>query len=280
MMKGRRPMSTGNLFHLSTAAAELYESRKVPSVFGPLAKATFEAITLPADARVLDVACGTGVIPKLLTERLPGKGRIAGTDLNPAMVEIARRTMPETQHRVDWFSCSVTELPFQDGEFDIAFCQQGLQFFPDKPGALAEIARVLGANGKLFLTCWRAISPLFQAVSNSLAKRVSEKAAKLALDPFSFRDGDAIAFLLTGAGFRISEASSLVVYRPLTPARSAIRQEILASPYESDLLEKGEATIDAVVADVDSELGSYRQGETLLIPQESHLFQAEKVDVR
>ena len=71
------------------------------------------------------------------------------------MIELAQRTMPDSQHSVDWFVCDAGELPFEDGEFDIAFCQQGLQFFPDKPRALAEIARVLAPNGRLILTCWR-----------------------------------------------------------------------------------------------------------------------------
>lgn len=269
-------MSVKNRHHLSTAAAEKYESCGVPSVFGPLAKATFEALSLPADARVLDIACGAGIIPKLLTQHLRGDGRIVGTDLNPAMIEVARRTMPDSRHSVDWFVCDVVEMPFEDEEFDTAFCQQGLQFFPDKPRALAEIARVLVPNGRFILTCWRTISPLFQAVSNSLSERVSENSAKQALAPFQFRGSDVIASLLTESGFRIVKASSLVVHRPLNPARSAIRQSLLASPYEKELLEKGDEIIDAVAADVDAALEKYRQGESLIIPQETHLFQAEK----
>jgi SAM-dependent methyltransferase len=269
-------VSTTDPFNLSTTAAEIYESQKVPSVFGPLASATFDAVSLPENGHALDVACGTGIIAKLLAKHLPGKGRIVGTDLNPAMIALAQKTMPASQHSIDWFVCDVGELPFEDGEFDIAFCQQGLQFFPDKPRALAEIARVLAPNGRLVLTCWRAISPLFQEVSNSLNKRVSEKSAKQALHPFSFRDGEVIASLLRGAGFRLTSASSLLVPRPLTPARAAIRREILASPYEKDLLEKGDEVIDAIVADVDAALEQYRQGESLIIPQEAHLFEAEK----
>ena len=269
-------MSSNNTFHLSTAAAEKYESQKVPAIFGPLAKATLEAISLPENARVLDIASGTGVIAKLLTARLPGEGRIVGTDLNPAMVEIARRTMPDSRHSVDWFVCDAGDLPFEDGEFDVAFCQQGLRFFPDKSKALGEIARVLAADGTLFLTCWRTISPLFQAVSDSLRDRVSEKSAQQAVDPFSFRDAGTITSLLTEAGFRTTTVSTIPVCRPLTPARAAIRAEILASPYESALLEKGDETIDAVVADVDGALDHYREGETLIVPQEAHLFQARK----
>ena len=233
-----------NTFHLSTAAAEKYESQKVPSVFAPLATATLDAVALPKSVRALDVACGTGIISKLLAERLSQGSRIVGTDLNPGMIEVARNTMPDTDHAVEWFSCDVTKMPFDDGEFDIAFCQQGLQFFPEKLAALVEIRRVLAPGGKLALTCWCTVSPLFQAVSDSLGKRVSEEAAKKAIAPFAFRDGSLIASLLTDSGFRIVNHAKLLVRRPLTPARAAIRQELLASPYEAELLEKGDEIID------------------------------------
>lgn len=61
-------------FHLSIAAAEKYEAQKVPLLFGPLAKATIEAVQLTEHARVLDIACGTGIIPRLLAQQLPGNG--------------------------------------------------------------------------------------------------------------------------------------------------------------------------------------------------------------
>ena len=255
-------------------AAEKYQAQKVPAVFGPLARATFAAITLPENAGVLDLACGTGIVTKIVAERLPGIGRIVGTDLNPAMIEVARQTMHDTRHAVEWAVADVSNLPFGDGEFDVAFCQQGLQFFPDKPAALREIRRVLAPNGRLVLTVWSAISPLFQAVSDSLRIRVSEAAADQAVHPFAFRDGDVIAALLAGAGFSIANASTLLVQRPLTPARAAIREEILATPYEMALRKKGNDTIDAIVDDVDIALERYRDGDNLIVPQEAHLFQA------
>ena len=87
-------MSADNTFQLSTKAAEGYETQKVPSLFGPLARATIEAISLPESAHVIDIACGTGIIAKVVAERLTGEGRIVGTDLNSAMIEVANRTMP------------------------------------------------------------------------------------------------------------------------------------------------------------------------------------------
>lgn len=269
-------MSVDNSFQLSTAAAESYENQKVPAIFAPLAKATLEAIALPENGAIIDLACGTGIIPRLLTEHLPGKGRIVGSDLNPAMIEVARRTMPETGHSVDWIASDVADLPCGDDEFDMAFVQQGLQFFPERPAAMAEIHRVLAPGGKLVLTVWSSISPFFQAVSDSLKQRVSETAAKQAVGPFSFRDGDVISSLLGDTGFTDIAATRLLIHRPISPVRSATRAEMLASVYEKELRAKGDAVIEAVIDDAIGVLEEYRDGDCLMIPQETHLFQAVK----
>jgi ubiquinone/menaquinone biosynthesis C-methylase UbiE len=268
-------MNADNTFQLSTKAAQGYEAQKVPALFGPLARATLDAISLPDDAHVIDIACGTGIITKVVAERLGGKGRIVGTDLNAAMLEVAQMTMPESSHQIEWFACDVTELPFEDGEFDIAFCQQGLQFFPDKPKALAEVRRVLKPEGRLYLACWRTVSPFFQKVADSLKQRINDETAKQALGPYAFRDSDQITSLLRDAGFNVADVSPLVIERRLAPAREAIRKEILAQPFEKTLLDSGVETVDAIVSDVEAELEEYRDGETITVPQEVNLFRAE-----
>lgn len=269
-------MTSDKSFHLSTKAAEGYESQKVPSFFAPLARATLDAVSLPESANVIDVACGTGVVTKTVASRLTGQGRIVGTDLNPSMIEVARRTMPATDHAVEWFSCDVAVQPFEDGEFDVAFCQQGLQFFPDKPKALAEIARVVKPGGRLYLSCWRAESPLFQAVSASLKARINEDTARQALTPYAFRDGRLIASLIEEAGFVVNGRVDIVVDRHLTPLHTAIREEMLAQPYEKALNAAGDATIEAIVGDVVAALSEYSDGESMTVPNDVQLFKATR----
>lgn len=269
-------MTADKTFHLSTTAAEGYEAQKVPSFFAPLARVTMDAVSLPESADVIDVACGTGVVVKTVSERLAGRGRIVGTDLNPAMIEIARQTMPPTDHTVEWFACDVTALPFEDGEFDVAFCQQGLQFFPDKPKALSEIARVVRPDGRLYLSCWRAESPLFQAVSASLKARINEETARQALTPYAFRDGDLIASLIREAGFTVNERTDIVLDRHLTPLHAAIREEMLAQPYEEALRRAGDSVIQAIVDDVAAALSAYHNGDSMTVPNDVQLFKATK----
>lgn len=184
--------------------------------------------------------------------------------------------MVNSPHGVNWTASDVARLPFEDERFDLAICQQGLQFFPDKPAALAEILRVLKPGSKFVLTCWRTISPLFQAVSDSLRLHLNEGAAQQALMPFSFRDPSIIARLIEDAGFPAPEQSVLVVRRAFADPQPAIREEILASPYEAALREKGEQTIFDVARDVLTALEEYREEGILMVPQEATLFQAVK----
>jgi len=267
-------MHAADAYHLSNDAAEGYEQQKVPSIFGPMARATLNVVSLPEGAQIIDVACGTGIISRLAAERLAGQGRIVGTDVNRAMIEVARRTMPLTNHRIEWFTCDVTELPFESGAFDIAFCQQGLQFFPDKLKALSEIRRILKTDGQLFLTCWKSVTPFIQAVSDSLRRRIGDEIAEQALRPYAFRDGKVISALLKEAGFEIDGAVGLMVDRHLTPPRQAVRAEILAQPYEQTLRTSGDMTIDAIVEDVVLALKGYDNGVTIAVPAEVHLFRA------
>jgi ubiquinone/menaquinone biosynthesis C-methylase UbiE len=133
-------MSRSDAFHLSTVAAESYERQRVPAIFGPMAEATLDAVSLPQARTVLDVACGTGVMARAVGRRLTAPARIVGCDLNPAMIEVARAHTPDGPHRHEWHAAPADAMPLEDGEVDLAFCQHGLQFFPDKPAPWAKSA--------------------------------------------------------------------------------------------------------------------------------------------
>lgn len=107
-------MSNKNAFRVSTAAADIYERQNIPAVFGPSARAALEVSTPKGSASVLDAACGTGVISRLLCDRLAEPSRIVGTGLNPAMLEVAGREAPRSHHTVEWFVADVVKLPFDD----------------------------------------------------------------------------------------------------------------------------------------------------------------------
>ncbi|MEP2531076.1 methyltransferase domain-containing protein [Shimia sp.] len=257
-------------FRLTTAAAQKYDNHSVPAMFGPLARATLEKVSLPKNAHILDVACGTGALTREIAAQMQGTGRLVGADLNDTMIDLATQRHPPDSHSAAYVASDVCTLPFDDATFDLAFCQQGLQFFPDKLAALTEVRRVLKPRGHLKLTCWSAISPFNKALADALERHVGKAASDKARAPFSFRDGDVIANLMRESNFTLQAHTIIVLERRFED----LFAQIMALPVEQDLREAGETVTHTVVADVAANLKQYAQGDTLVVPQEAHLFEA------
>jgi ubiquinone/menaquinone biosynthesis C-methylase UbiE len=185
-------------------ASEVYEKYLVPAVFSPWAHLLIARTNLKQGARVLDVACGTGLVARTAASVIGGEGKVVGLDLNPGMLEMARSTIGQTPVQTEWHEASVVEMPLPDNAFDVVFCQLGLQFFPDRPAALREMNRVLGPGGELAVLVWRAIehSPGFAVLAAALENHVSLEAAGIMRAPFVFGDNaDELRELIQGAGF-------------------------------------------------------------------------------
>src|ERR1700712_5804601 len=102
--------------------------------------------------RVLDVACGTGFVASRVNVVSNAECKVVGIDINEAMLNTARKNTS-----IEWHLGSATKLPFDDGSFDVVLCQQGLQYFPDRPAAMREMARVLVPGGRVSLNVWGPI---------------------------------------------------------------------------------------------------------------------------
>jgi ubiquinone/menaquinone biosynthesis C-methylase UbiE len=92
--------------------------------------------------RVLDVACGTGVVARLAARRVGPAGTVVGLDVNPGMLAVARATTPPGTV-IDWHQAPAHAASLPASAFDVVTCQLGLPFFADQAAALAEMHRVL-----------------------------------------------------------------------------------------------------------------------------------------
>ncbi|MGH9243305.1 MAG: class I SAM-dependent methyltransferase [Acidimicrobiales bacterium] len=137
--------------HYSGTAAENYERYFVPAIARPVATDLLRAAALKAGERVLDVACGTGVIARLAAERVGSTGTVVGVDVAPDMIEVARTTAATSGLAIEWRQGDAASLPLPDSSFDVVLSQMGLMLFADKPAALSEMRRVLVAGGRLAL---------------------------------------------------------------------------------------------------------------------------------
>jgi SAM-dependent methyltransferase len=160
-------------------------------------------------------------------------------------------------------------LPFERATFDMVFCQQGLQFFPDKPGALREMRRVLVSGGKLVLGVWCSVEqqPGGRAMAEALERHVSPEAGVIRRSPFSFGDPDALEALAADAGFQDIVVKPTVMTVRFPSAEAFTKRYISARvPLNQMVAAVDEKARDAIVADVNFALAHYEAGTGLELP--------------
>lgn len=135
-------------YQLEGNAPQLYERDNAQTTGKPMAEQVFNHVELYAGDRVLDAACGTGIVTRVAAPRFAHIGKFVGVDRNTGMLDVARVHTP-TNVPVQWQQGDLSALPFPDDSFDVVLCQNGLQFVPNKSTALREMHRVLVADGRL-----------------------------------------------------------------------------------------------------------------------------------
>jgi ubiquinone/menaquinone biosynthesis C-methylase UbiE len=94
------------------SVAENYERNLVPIIFAPWADELVETACLRQGDRVLDVACGTGIVARIAARKLGGTGSVTGLDVSAPMIMVARATALTEGVAVEWREASAVELPF------------------------------------------------------------------------------------------------------------------------------------------------------------------------
>ena len=181
-------------------AARFYEEKFVPALFRPWAEPLIAAAAVSAGDRVLDVACGTGVVTRRIAAITGSEAPPTGLDIAPGMLQVAR----SIDAGIDWRHGDACALPFADASFDRVLCQFGLMFFPDRVGALAEMLRVLRPGGRLAVSVWDALAhnPGYAEKVRVLERVAGQAAADALRAPFCLGDGERLAELALQAGVR------------------------------------------------------------------------------
>jgi len=157
------------------------------------------AARVHAGTRLLDVACGSGVIAKHAA-RLGAS--VTGIDIAPRMLQLAARLNPGCTFQEG----SVDSMPFEDGSFDAVVCAFGIGHFPDPPVAVAECARVVRVGGACAFAWWDL--PARNRMHGVLLAAVEEVNPKPPADlpsgppMFRYSEDDAFLDLLKNAGLQ------------------------------------------------------------------------------
>jgi ubiquinone/menaquinone biosynthesis C-methylase UbiE len=182
-----------------------YEGIMVPRLFVPWAEVLLDQLALEPGQKVLDVACGPGTVARAAAHRVGPTGQVTGVDFSPAMLAVARSKPPvDDGAPIEYLEGPADKLDVPDDDVDVVTCQHGLQFFPDRAAALAEMRRVLHPGGRLGIALWRNIAecPPFAAVADGIAAAMNEQLAETyRAGPWGLSDPDELAALLDAAGF-------------------------------------------------------------------------------
>ncbi|WP_372986829.1 class I SAM-dependent methyltransferase [Marinobacter sp.] len=179
--------------------AETYEQLLVPALFGQWAEPVANSALVREGQRVLDVACGTGVLARALAKRVGPAGAVSALDINPAMLAVARK---KGAPAIDWKEGSAEELPYGDAQFDAVASQFGLMLFPDPERALQEMMRVLAPGGRLAVAVFDSLDtlPAYAAMTDIYARVVGKEVGQALRSPFSLGDTDVLASCFADAG--------------------------------------------------------------------------------
>jgi SAM-dependent methyltransferase len=253
-----------------TDPATLYEEWFVPAVFAPSARQVLDQTEVSPGARVLDVACGSGIMARTIARLLGPDGTVVGLDANPAMLATARRVSEAEGLRVSWVQGSAQELPFEDRSFDLVVCQHGLQFFPDRAGAVGEMYRVLAPGGRAVLVTWRGLeqNPFFAEYERAVSSRFHSPALEI---PFSLGDPAVLGGLLLDVGFADVAVAPLDMEADYTQPERFIEYQVIASAAAIPSLQglsaaERDALIAAIRQDLDAPVRAATVGDRLRFP--------------
>ena len=216
---------------------EVYDRTLGPVLFAPFAERVAAAALALAPESVLELAAGTGVGTSALVHALT-HARIVATDLNPAMVSWASQRI----NGVTWRQADAQDLDLPDSTFDLVVCQFGVMFFPDKPAAYSEAARVMTQDGALLLTVWDTLdtSEFPRVLVESLAAVLPDNPPSfVARVPHGYADPRLIENDLHVGGLTQVSIDRLVLNSTATSAAALAEGFCLGTPLRFALEERG-----------------------------------------
>ena len=180
-----------------------YDRYLGPILFQPYAEDLAARLAVKKTFSVLELACGTGILTRVLRTYLPSKVKLIATDLNEPMFRQAAAKFGKGE-TVRWLEADASDLPFDDRQFDAVVCQFGIMFVPDKALAAREAYRVLKRDGLFLFNVWDAMkyNKLAQLAHQTIAGYFEKDPPTFYQIPFSYYNRAEIRRILKQAGFR------------------------------------------------------------------------------
>lgn len=142
-----------------TSVPDGYRRYLQPTIFDPWARELLAFVPPARGNAVLDVAAGTGAVAQTAAQIVGPSGRVIACDVSPLMLAGVGLETANDRAAVELLESPADHLALPDGMVDAVYCQQGLQFMPDRPAVMTEMLRVLRPGGSLGIAVWSDESP-------------------------------------------------------------------------------------------------------------------------
>jgi ubiquinone/menaquinone biosynthesis C-methylase UbiE len=175
--------------------AETYEAFMVPTLFRPWAARLIATANPQPGERVLDLACGTGIVARCVSPIVGPAGTVSGLDFSADMLAVAREAATREEVSIEWKLGRAEKLPYDQDNFD------------DHRTALTEIHRVLASRGRVALSVFQDIElhPFYQALDEAIRRRLGASGVQ---DIFALGNAGSLRSMLEEAGFHDVEIDS------------------------------------------------------------------------
>lgn len=228
---------------------EIYDRNMGPVIFADYAALMAERAAALGPKNLLETAAGTGIVTRHLRDRLPNNVPITATDLNDPMLDVARRKFRDGEN-LSFQPADAQNLPFADGTFDLAVCQFGIMFYPDKEQSFREIHRVLKDGGHYLFSVWdsHANNP-YAALTDTVVRGLfPADPPRFFQVPFSCAAIDPIKEMLIATGFTDIVISVMPVTKVVPDIDAFAYGLIYGNPLQVEIRERAGLDPDIAVA--------------------------------
>ncbi|MBI1967934.1 MAG: methyltransferase domain-containing protein [Gemmatimonadetes bacterium] len=226
-----------------------------------------ELAALAPGERVLDVACGTGLVTFPAGAAVGPRGAVVGTDISEVMVARLRQAATSrgvanvTAERMD-----AEDLRFPDGSFDVVLCALGLMYFPDPRKSLQEMRRLLRLGGRVAVAVWGARDRCGWAeIFPIVDRRVASEVCPLF---FQLGTGDGLGLTMEMAGLTDMTVDRIATTLHYDSGEEACGAAFAGGPVAMAYSRFDQRTREDAFAEYLASIEPYRRGDQYAIPGE------------
>lgn len=255
----------------------IYDEYLVPLIFEQYARDIAARVSRLGPARVLEIACGTGVVTRSLAESLPDDAGIVAIDLNQPMLDYAAGK--GTKRPVEWRQGDALQLPVEDDSFDVVVCQFGVMFFADRPHAFAEAKRVLKPGGTYVFNTWDRIedNEFADAVTNSLASVFPDDPPRfMARTPHGYHDVDLVRSDLAKGGFTSARIDTVAKRSRADSPRVPALAYCHGTPLRDEIFARDASRVDEATAACEDAIAARFGSGAVDSKIQAHIIEARK----